>query len=574
MTCCFSVLALSGSLVSAYVTTATLPARRQIAWLQEMTLDLQVQPVGQLSSQQLTSVHDLMYAWSHLREPPSKSRPAPTAAPRSNPALGKCEYFTSCALAVEHILKRVIDERAAGNPQAQHLLTTADYNCLLEGWARCASHPTDGIAAAERCESILQAMQQNKEISPDLSSFKAALMAWRQLASSAATAPSDTPSLQSQLQLKSHAPYRAQRLLEWMIQLVNKGENTQVMPDADCFDIVLQTWSRSGLPEAPAQTEKVLGAMERLHESTGLLSLKPRTTSFNAVLAAHARSSRPASAMRASDVLHFMEVLASEPDSTVQPDQASYSIVLHALSKCQQSEPDKVAAEVDTCLRHTEEMYKSQQSPSLQLETIMFNTAMGCWSKARRTSGAFRMARSIMDRQKNWYENHGCTRAKPDVVGYTSVIAACANEAGSHEEKQVAFSVALATYQELRHLSEDDDDAGPNHVTFATMLKACARLLPASSPLRQRWVGRVFRDAVKAGQVSDLVIARLREAATSSAKYRELLKGNSKSALPSDWTKNVDDTRIRRKPVAASQPACHAGHRRDVAVAHRKWAEV
>lgn len=481
----------------AYITShGAVPVGRQRAWLKELTDDLcQVQP-GQLSTHQLTQANEIMYAWSHTK--PSKGTGVENA------------------LAVESLVKRVIDERIAGNADAD--LTTDDYNCLLEGWARSGQGP----AAAERCEQIVSAMQQQEPL-PDLSSFKAALMAWRQASGEA-----------------SYSPLRAQRLLEWMIDLSKSGENADVLPDADCFDLVLQTWSRSRLPTAPQQAEHVLGVMERLYESTGLEKLKPRTLSFNAVLAAWSKSGAPTAADRASNILAFMELLEAEGDETVAPDAVSYATVMMALTHAEDQAP--AAAKADAFLQHV------LKHDRLVPDTILFNTAMGCWAKATSVNGAYRRARAILDCQIEVY-NSGCDNSKPDVYGFTSVIASCTSERGNKQAKSKAFQVALGTFRELQE--QEDSFDGPNHVTYGTMLKACAKLLPASSQLRRQTVRRVFQDCIQAGCVGDMVLARLREA-TSPDVYKELMAGNNKRSLPLAWTVNVkkaSDHRRKRQGV-------------------------
>ena len=142
------------------------------------------------------------------------------------------------ALHVESLLRRLIAERRAGNTRAA--VTVHDYNCLLEGWARSGG----GEAAAQRAEQILETMQAQGP-APNLQSAKACFMAWRN-----AKVP--------------FAAVRAQRILEWMIRLYQDGVNVNTLPDEDCFDIVLQLWSRSGLDHAPQHAERLLGTMERL----------------------------------------------------------------------------------------------------------------------------------------------------------------------------------------------------------------------------------------------------------------------------------------------------------------------
>jgi hypothetical protein len=125
-------------------------------------------------------------------------------------------------------------------------------------------------AAALRTEQILEVMQQQGP-TPNLSCFKACLMAWRQAS-------------------VLYAALRAQRILDWMIRVHCQDENVPTLPDADCFDIVLQLTSRSGHEQAPQQAEQVLMSMHQLYRRTGLEKVKPRHSSFNAVLSAWSKS--------------------------------------------------------------------------------------------------------------------------------------------------------------------------------------------------------------------------------------------------------------------------------------------
>lgn len=254
----------------------------------------------------------------------------------------------------------------------------------------------------------------------------------------------------------------------------------------------------------PKQTEQILGAMERLHKSAGLEKVKPRHSSFNACLAAWSKSGRPEAVDRASAILSFMELLSANGDKTITPDSASYNA-------------------------HTSRF---------SLDTILFNTAMGAWAKSNK-SGAYRKARSILDRQISLCENV-CESCKPDVFGCTSVIASCAAEPGDEEERFLAFRVAMKTYKDL-HRSDDS----PNHATHGTVLKACAKLLP-SGPARRKEVKKIFRKCCEAGCVGEMVVSRLREAAPADV-YKELMQGNNKRSLPKGWTRDVNEMNECRK---------------------------
>ena len=284
---------------SAYVTkTNAVPVNHQIKYLKQLTTNFVEAAPGELSDSQLSTSHDLMYAWSHL---PPKANAAATRG---------------CALQVESIVKRLIEERHAGNPDAD--LTVDDYNCLLEGWARAGL----GEASAHRTEQILEGMQQHGP-QPNLASFKACLMAWRH-----AGVP--------------YAAVRAQRILEWMIRLHSSGENKQALPDQDCFDMVLQVWSRSSSGQQSPSAAKDRTAARRHGTAPPLdrtgaaqapqneLQRRPGGAQQGGCCQ---RQQHPLhNAQRAADILSFMELLA-ETDPAVAPDTASYNMVMNGYAR-------------------------------------------------------------------------------------------------------------------------------------------------------------------------------------------------------------------------------------------------
>jgi hypothetical protein len=469
---------------SGYVVSApSLPRSKQMARLNKMTDKFCSTAPGHLSHEMMDSAHDLIYAWAHLDS-------------------------KECALKVESLVKRVVDERRAGNLEATTSLD--DYNLLLEGWARSRA----GTAAAERCEQILMEMQEHSDIVPNLDSFKSVLMAWR-------------------FSDDSSAAIRAQRVLEYMIDLYASGQNSLACPNSDCFDICLHLWARSGRNDAPKQTQLLVIAMERLHHATQLKTLQPTTTSFNAVLAAWSKSKDPNAIKHVLEILRFMETHAKLGDTAVKPDIVTYSTCIAGLVRF-----NGPAEKADALLKHVEES-ASEGNSKFVPDTILYNSVISCWAQTTQ-AGAYRKARSVLDRQMNQHYEMKDSKCKPDVYGFTSVLASCAMEP---KEKYKAFQVALATFQQLRH---SDDYGSPNHVTYGTMMKCCARLIGQSNPLRRKWVKFVMTNAIEDGCVGDMVMGRFREAATPDL-FREIMKGVDKKNLPAAWTANVEEKRDCRK---------------------------
>lgn len=480
--------------VESYVTFKTyIPPTRQRQWLTKLTVDICDSPTG---SQLIDTAPEVLRGWSTSKDVTAEN-----------------------AMAVESLFKRLVEESKAGQRDVNP--TTLDYNIILNLWVKSKE---GGVFAAERCEQILTTMQQlyhqtnDYSVQPNLESFKSVLLAWKN---------SNVP----------FAPIRAQRMLEWMIRLYEAGEN-DALPDSDCFDIVLQIWSRSNDPKAANKAESLLLTQDKLSQIVHSHKLKPTTLSFNAVLNAWGKkiSKETPESQKMVAMLGLMEHLYFEQGNRrVEPDRCTYNIVLLALAKgCS----EKTACEAETILRSIETHYKDDQL-SWQPDAFLFNAAICSWAHAD-VPGAYRKAQSILDRQMNLYKKgDGCQECEPDVIGFTSVMASCASEP-KKAEKPKAFMVALSTFQILE---KNPSFGAPNHVTYGTMLKACARLLPPSSPERTKWTKHYFQKAKNAGMVGSMVLGRLREACTPQ-EYKQLMSGNSKDALPKEWTCNVHERRV------------------------------
>eukprot|EP00980_Cylindrotheca_fusiformis_P006973 scaffold1469_cov119-Cylindrotheca_fusiformis.AAC.17 len=494
--------------IEGYMNNRGLPPMKQKQWLSQLTGDICESPPG---SQLINGAPQVMKGWSTSKKVTAEN-----------------------AVSVELLVKRLVDESKAGNQNAKKP-TTEDYNVMLSLWERSRG----GVFAAERSEQILTTMQQlysesgDETVQPDVNSFKSVLLAWKN----------------SGVSFQTH---RAQRVLEWMVRLYNDGENDLCLPDSECFDIVMQVWSRNSSrdPQAAEKAEQLLIFQQKLAEATQSPMLQPTTYSFNAVLNALGKkfAKDPTDDMtKLCNVLDLMEHLHQvDGDKRVEPDRCSYNIVLFALAKGASA---TTASKADSILRSIEQQYKAG-ALNWEPETVLFNAVIGSWARSD-TTGAYRKARSVLDRQLYLYNEHDCHDCKPDVIGFTSVLSSCASEP-KRQERLKAFHVALATFQ---HLEKNIEEFGsPNHVTYGTMLKACARLLPNDSAERKKWTRTFFKKCIASGMVGGMVLSRVREAAFSKEEYAKLMKGHSKNSLPESWTCNVHEkSEYRQNPRRLQQ---------------------
>lgn len=509
--CIISTLILCVCVLSdAYIQTG-LPKHQHITWLSQMSDHICQLPPGNLTPSQCLTTPQLVTAWAQNPYIPYKLH------------LTQFQVFPShgkeCAMRCELLLKRLVDEMRAGNPNA--IANTEVYNALIDAWARSGEQG----AAAERAEQILIAMQDayeagQKELQPNLTSFRHVLLAWNRAGIGSK---------------EKDAAHRAQSILEWMLQLHEAGKNNLAFPNAECFDIVLHSWALSHHKIATKQTERLITLMDILYTG-GNESVKPSRMSFNQLLTAYSKAlpNNPSSAQKAEDLLNHMELLSMQDDyRDLKPNIVSYSTVVSAWSRNRQQDSAKRA---DMILKRLEDSRRLTDP-----DTIIFNQVIDAYAKSS-SNKAHLKARSVLRRQIKLFES-GVARCQPDVYSFTSVLSSCASLNGTRKERQHAFEIAETTYKEMI-----ESGIEPNHVSYGTMLKSCARLLPDGKQ-RRRSTRYFFNRACETGYVGDMVLSRLREAATTE-QYKALMRGEKKSGLPHYWTSNVPDKekfRRRRK---------------------------
>ena len=473
------------------------------------TVDVFDTTPGELSPQMCTATNQILSAWAQNPYVPhtKKHQTEPDTYPH---------HGLECAILCEKLLKRLLDEKKAGNENA--VANTKTYNALIDVWSRSG----EKAAAAQRAESIVVGMQDayssgQDDVQPDLESFRHVLKAW------------------SQARGDEDAPYHAKRLLDWMVALYDAGENDLLQPDADCFDVVIQSFANSKLVDAPKETENLVIQMDRMYHN-GNEKAKPTRLSFNQVLTAWSKSKTPGSAKRSSDILHRMIVLSNH-DRDLTPSIASFSAVISAWAK---SGDEDCGREAERILQQAEHQYKMQSDndPYLTPDTILYNLVIDAHARTSSNKAHLR-ARSVLDRQIKFY-NDGNKKCKPDVYTFTSVLSSCATLRGSRQAKAQAFEIAHATFSEMSR-----SNVIPNHVTYGTMLKACGRLLPPGKD-RRHYTREYFKSACKDGCVGDMALRRLKEAA-SPVQYKALLEGFTKDSLPDDWVRRVTEREKRKK---------------------------
>lgn len=512
----------------AYITTG-LPLQTHTRWLEKLTVDICESSPGYMTEEMVESTPMLMSAWAQNPYDSKKKKKYVNSS-----------HGMECAMAVERLLKRMVDERMAGNQRV--VPNTLLYNAALQGWAMAAAD-REGGAAAQRAEQILMQMESSFEsgedlnVRPNTKSFYAVMLGWSKSG-------------------ETYSSERALQVLDWMINL-NEHNNDKAIPDMNCFSLLLNMLAKKGDGE---ECEKLFTIMERIHEKYNTNSndenakaegmkvdVRPRTEHFNLLLEAWRKSDHEDAPQRAQDVLQHMEQLTDEGITEVAPNLLTYTKVVQTVSKCKHSRYRSGPARATFILKQMVEKYETTQDESLAPDSHIYNAVLDSWAKSGYHEAAFKANRLLDDMIKYSVKNK---KVAPDVYSYTDVISACARTTTSAKKKskRKIYGIAMDAFNGMTVRDDGNNNSSvrdasfapvsPSHVTYGTILNACANLLPQGRE-RQDTVRDIFTRCQADGQVGDMVVTRLRHACASATLYQELMNGHTRDSLPEDWTRHV-----------------------------------
>lgn len=383
-------------------------------------LDLNCLPLGRLTEIDLQAITGLMAAWA-----------------RTSSVDG--------AKTVEVLLKRIVDDRRAGNRKVRP--NTRMYTIAINAWARIGHQD---VLHCERAQQIHDVMIQTyKEtqdplMRPDTKSYNTLLKAW---------AKSTDPS----------AAKKGEKLLQQMLQ--DKGV-CALQPDAQTFGLVLDSYSRVGTAEYVTKAEKLFESMTRLgvqkdvlcylslqsvfalsgridaaekcmsilqtmldRAEQGDVFAQPNRANYNAVLRAYSRTSSKGSAIQAERMLSKMELPVSEGGYDVEPDRFSYVLVILACTRC----PDNAVGATlsESVLERMEERARTDKErrdevssaapPLVYMDLECFNLVLTALSK-NRVPKAFTRIMKIISRMEKDYAGGGLNHLRPTIRSWIAAL--------------------------------------------------------------------------------------------------------------------------------------------------------
>ena len=421
----------------------------------------------------------------------------------------RSKFDKEAPLIVERLLKRLLDERAAGNTEAK--VTTELYNILLDSWACAAIFGTHSPAvASQRGREILVSLQETFEreadpdLRPDADSFylvfqavcrtegpliSRRLLAWMEYLHKVGKNESAKPSRRQYISLlDAYANSKGENaglLTEGFIRHMNA---TGIVPDTYCYNIAIKAWARAKRGresaehadrileemEAPKdlvtyssviaawaasgmRSHAVARAEELLQDIENTPGLEANTIVMNSVMSTWVKSRNPAAVNRTAEMLDRME-----QSSNCRPDLFSYNTHLHALSMhAQRTGYARRASDLLEELQRRSAAGESHLRPNL----FSYNVVIDAWSKANEYDAAW----SALKILRNMIDGQG---PQPDNFSFNQVLSALSRSsrpgAAQHAER-------LFQYLIQAHRLQPQKNARPDVVGCTSVIVALSR---------------------------------------------------------------------------------------------------
>ena len=484
---------------------------------------------------------------------------------------------------------------------------TVSFNTVLKAWNRCCNalsessrsqkslpndrkHSVDVYTprdAAKRATSLLLEQNKDESVKPDATSFNIVIGkcrdSWFNLVLDFSSRIFTILRLDTWAKSRlDEAPEAAERLLKLML------EEDDVEPDTLSYHGVLDAWAKSGREESPEKVKQIFNHMEGLHDQGKGVKTTIRTV--NSILNAYAKrasyfntySNRdPVKAGQiAADALAFFEEIKKKSDESEdpewKPDVATYTCIMDV---CARVGSYKTTQRAEALLEELKQRFEATNNPRLRpnfrtytalimawsrcrsdespgrieelLEEMNMNpatransraytSAIQCWGKSRDPLKAKRALKILRDMQTE-HKKKGNDDVRPTILSYNAAIDACARCQGTMEQQTEAIKIAFAILKAI----EVDDFVETNEVTYATLLRAVASLLPAGNE-RNQVASAVFEKARKNGLVEFNTITNLRKSVDAQVMLKLVGDIADKNGnfdyrdLPAAWTKNVN----------------------------------
>eukprot|EP00980_Cylindrotheca_fusiformis_P008779 scaffold1869_cov122-Cylindrotheca_fusiformis.AAC.41 len=314
------------------------------------------------------------------------------------------------------------------------------FNIALDKIAeQCGNSKHPVISKAAECQEMWEDLSKaDAEIKPDTISLNTVLKAWNRCCGTLSESVRTRKSIPNDFK-RSVDVYTPRDAATRATSLLLGQED--LLTDVGSYNIVIDTWAKSRVPDAPEAAERLL---KRLLDSD---SLEPDTYSYNGVVDAWANSGREDGLEKVMQIFHHMEGLHND-GKDIKPSIRTVNAILNAHAKL--------------AMKYT--------SPA-RYQDKEFDKATICAAGAQK----------LLDEIKLKYEETGDPDWRPDVTTYT-VLMDVYSRCGSYDATKKAEKLLVELKEEYEKTK--DSRLRPNYRTYTTLITAWSRTRSPESPAR------------------------------------------------------------------------------------------
>lgn len=326
---------------------------------------------------------------------------------------------------------------------------------------------------------------------------------------------------------RKDSPEQVMEILNAMENDFKEG-NIDHKPDGYTYSSVIGCFTKFGRPDAAEKGEELLKRMKDLYKNFGG---EPAAASsvYNALMNAWASSRSLGSSKRVKQLLDEMEENHAIDPLIPAPTRITYNTVIKAMRDG--TGDDAAFAEKMLYLLESKGVNDRHFLP----DTYTYTSVISAYGRSKAENKAEK-ALEIIERMLLATQN-GNIGANPTVHSFNAALNSCAFALGNDEAKEAAFHIAMKVYELLR--VHDD----PDHTTYGTLLRACSVLLAADKKRKEEMVDKLFGEACLRGCVGRLVLTQMQFAA-SPEQYLRLVGRDQADMItardvPRSWRQNV-----------------------------------
>lgn len=341
--------------------------------------------------------------------------------------------------------------------------SSRSYAMVLDAWAQFEARDRRGDGA-KRAEDILHNMielyQKGENIGLSVVSFTTCIAAWARCSASV-----------------PEAPERAEELYGTLVSLYTETESKSLKPDSNAGNAMIAAWTG-----ALKRSDSMQRAKKALEVTKGFSD--PDLVTFNTLLDGYAKRGL---GERALDLFEWLEEQSNQGHPELCPNTLTYNIVLCALARDSRPNVEEVA----------EELFRKMEKNGVPQNQVSLTYLIDAWSKSDRPDKAQHAHSLLMEMMQR--DKDGEHSIHPDVVIFSVVLKACAQTDGTIDDKRKALDLAFDTFRLMEGFEP------PNDMIFSTLMVAINRLATSASE-RTEMLDSIFKQCCESGWVSEQVM--------------------------------------------------------------------